>query len=146
MENSIILKDRQQQYLVNKTDIIYAKGDGSYSTTHLCNGKRICCSLNLSELTRILNNTTDFVRTHNSFVVNIQQMKSFNHSQGIIIMKNNCQVPVSRRRKPEVMKCLRRYAAIGEVIIVGYRQQKAKQKLNKAAGKEKKSQPGSGQK
>ncbi len=48
-----------------------------------------------------------FIRVHKSYVVNLEFIKRFHTKDHIIVLKDGTEIPVSQRRKPNVIKQLR---------------------------------------
>jgi two-component system LytT family response regulator len=81
---------------VSLDDILYIKGDGSYTELHLVDNVQHVVSRNLKNFEEILCKNANFVRAHKSFIVNINFVKSYNKSDGgSLDLINGFQVPVS---------------------------------------------------
>ncbi len=80
-------------------DIIRLVADGSY-TTFILKNKKITVSKNIKYYEKILGKE-NFIRTHQSHLVNIKHIVSL-ESSGNIILSNGDKVPVSVRKKPVI--------------------------------------------
>jgi two-component system LytT family response regulator len=94
-----------QRYFVRHADILYVEASGSYSTLYLESGKRITVSKNLKRITEMLQDPL-FKRVHNSFLVRLASVHSFNHRRGVLLLSNGKEVPVAVRKREEVRQGL----------------------------------------
>lgn len=80
-------------------DIVYCKGDGSYTYFYLKTGERITVSKNLGEFDELLGDK-GFFRIHKSFLINLNEMKKYIRGEGgYVVMNNGDTVDVSKRKK-----------------------------------------------
>lgn len=100
----ITLKTAEQIFFIAIDQIKYCKGDGNYTTFYLENHKEILCSKPLKEYQMILPEEK-FVKTHQSYFVNKNFVDFFSHNYGVVL-KDGTQIPVSVRRKDEVLNQL----------------------------------------
>lgn len=87
-------------------DIIYLEAAGTYTLFYLNNNNKVVSSLNLKEYEDLL---TDhhFFRIHNSFLINLAEVKKYIKTDGgSVLMSNGNAVSVSKRRKDEFIKLL----------------------------------------
>ncbi|NJO92809.1 MAG: response regulator transcription factor [Chloroflexia bacterium] len=78
-------------------DIIYCEASGSYTTIYLKNRDKLLLSKHLKEYENLLSDY-EFMRVHNSYLVNLQEVKSFVKSDGgYILMNNNAQISISQK-------------------------------------------------
>ena len=104
----IILKDADTMQIVEIRDILYCEAKGSYTQFYLANNLQILTSSHLKEYERILE-PYGFIRCHNSYMINLYQVKSLNKSDGgTIIMKSDKRLPLSTRKKPKVIEALKK--------------------------------------
>jgi two-component system, LytTR family, response regulator len=102
-EKKLVLKTSENIFLVDIKDIIRCEADGGYTTFFLADGRKILVSKNLKEYEDILTEY-NFFRPHHSHLVNLSYMLSFEKRDGgSIVMKDKSMVPVSTRRKDELM-------------------------------------------
>lgn len=89
---------------VNK--ITHIKAEGSYARIHI-QGKRDFIATKLLKEFEFLCANDMFVRVHNSYMVNIRNVKSYSKKNGgTITLVTDKEVPVSRGRKEEVISKL----------------------------------------
>ncbi|MBK6264329.1 response regulator transcription factor [Marivirga sp. S37H4] len=80
-------------------DIIYCEASGSYTNFHLVDNKKLMVSKNLKEYEHLFENH-QFMRVHNSFLVNLEMVKKFIKSEGgYILMKNDAQISISQGKR-----------------------------------------------
>lgn len=83
---------------------MFCKSDKGYTTFYLKDKREILVSKGLIEYESILI-PFGFIRCHQSYLVNFQYVKKY-YREGILQMQNNEQVPVSSRKREEVLKYL----------------------------------------
>ncbi|MCW3806471.1 LytR/AlgR family response regulator transcription factor [Plebeiibacterium marinum] len=104
--NKIVLRTSESLHIVNICDITYCKSDNSYTTFYVKNQKPLLVSKSIKEYTELLSGYC-FIRPHQSFLVNINEVNRIDKSDGgFIIMNDNQEIPVSKRRKQEVLNDL----------------------------------------
>jgi two-component system LytT family response regulator len=86
-------------------EILYAESDGNYSTIFLTDGQKIVLTKKLKEVHALLPKDS-FFRIHNSYVVNLGQIKEFLKTDGYVILKSNHKIPVSRQKKSDFLDLL----------------------------------------
>lgn len=80
--------------------ITHLEGERNYSFIHLTNGGKVLSSKNLAYFEDALDDH-QFFRCHRSFIINKVHVQSVNH--GLVLLKNGLQIPVSRRKKMQVL-------------------------------------------
>lgn len=104
IEEFIFIKKRNSLIKVPIDDIFYLEADGRYCQIYTRDQKylvRIPLKDMFSKLARDY-----FIQTHRSFVVNLKKIQSLDLEQDVILMENRT-VPLSRREKDKVLKCLK---------------------------------------
>ena len=92
--------------IVNIDDIVYLSSDKNYTKFHLAHSE-IIASKPLGTYDEMLISSS-FYRVHRSFVVNLNQVKSFKKRDLLLIMSNGDEVDVSKRKKEELLLKLHR--------------------------------------
>lgn len=93
--------------LLEKKDIIRIEADGSYSKVVMFNGEKILISKSLARFEELLQ-LDGFKRVHQSHLINLNAVSAFKTEDGgILCMENEDQVPVSRRKKSELISVLK---------------------------------------
>lgn len=89
-------------------DIIVCKADGSYTSFLLENNETLLVSKHLKEYENLLAEH-QFMRVHNSYVVNLKKVKKYVKSDGgHLIMSNDLQVNISPRKKDDLIEAMKR--------------------------------------
>lgn len=105
-EKKIVLKDSNSIYFVNVSDIIRCESDGQYTEFWIENSKNIIISKSLKEYEEMLE-SYGFIRPHHSHLINTNKILRFNKADGgSLIMQNNDEVPVSQRKKTQILQIL----------------------------------------
>ncbi|MGB0892462.1 MAG: LytR/AlgR family response regulator transcription factor [Flavobacteriaceae bacterium] len=92
--------------IVDLDTIIHCKSDNNYTEFYMQNGQKIVVSKTLKYFADILKEY-QFLRVHQSHLVNLQFIKEFIKSDGgYIILTNKKTIPVSVRKKAEVIEAL----------------------------------------
>lgn len=87
-------------------DIMYCKSDVNYTTLFLTTNKKITVAKTLKEFEGILT-PYNFFRVHNSYLINLSFIKSYNKGKGgYIKLENEVEIEVSVRRKEEFLRKL----------------------------------------
>lgn len=93
--------------LLETSNIIHIEGDKGYCFIHLSDGDQVMASKSLSHYVENLD-SRKFIRTHQSHLVNLDFVMEFSFEDGgYLRMKNNKHIPVSRRKKAEVIQILK---------------------------------------
>lgn len=97
--NKICLSTTDGFEFVTIEDIIYCKASGSYTSFFLKNNTSVIVSKHLKEYENLLTDQ-HFMRIHNSFLINLKEVKKFIKSDGgYILMSNNDSVNISKSKK-----------------------------------------------
>lgn len=87
-------------------EIIFAEVENDQTIVHLISGEKIFISKPLRVLEKMLENK-GFLRIHQSYLVNFQQIRRFINGQGGDLVMNNGKIlPVSRNGKPRLLELL----------------------------------------
>lgn len=101
--NKIILRTSDALHLTEINDILFCQSDNSYTSIYLADNKEIIVSKSLKEFTDLLGEY-DFIRPHQSYLVNINSIAKVDKTDGgFIILKNGKEIPISKRRKQLVL-------------------------------------------
>ncbi|PQJ19684.1 LytTR family DNA-binding domain-containing protein [Tenacibaculum sp. SG-28] len=86
--------------------IMYCKSDNNYTEFYTTNKEKILVAKTLKYFTDILQ-ACQFLRVHQSYLVNLQCLKEFHKTDGgYIVLDNNQTIPVSVRKKAEVIQAI----------------------------------------
>jgi two-component system LytT family response regulator len=87
-------------------DIIRCQADVNYTTLHLIAKDKIVACKSLKEFDELLNDY-DFLRIHNSHLINLNFVKNYTKGDGgVVTMIDGTEVDVSRRKRDEFLKRL----------------------------------------
>lgn len=90
-------------------NITRIEGSGSYCRIFATDTKTLLVSKSLKELESMLPENL-FFRIHDSHIINLGRVKEYRKEDGgLVILENNDQVPVSRRKKQEFLDVLMEY-------------------------------------
>ncbi len=105
-DNRIVITEGQTYTFIPFEEIIRVQGSGSYATFYLLNDTKKMTSKRLNIHWKRLENN-GFIRPHQSHVVNLKHIISYNKEDGgTLFLKNDFYVPVSPNLKTEVKKIL----------------------------------------
>ena len=104
----IALKSIECIEIVAIDDVVSCRGDRGYTTFYLKDGKEILVSKGLKEYEYLLT-PFGFLRCHQSYLVNFRYVKKY-YREGYLQMENKEQIPVSSRKKEEVIQYLENIA------------------------------------
>lgn len=89
-------------------DIIFCKADGNYTHLYLVDKAVRLVTKNLKDFENILQDS-GFCRVHHSFLINLAHVQKYVRGEGgYVLMTNDHQVEISRRKKDEFMRLLDR--------------------------------------
>lgn len=108
----IVLSDSECMHIVDMDDILWCAAEGSYTRFVLLNNEEILVSKNLKSYEEYMHGPA-FVRIHHSYLVNINHIKRFERSEGgSLVMTNGAVLPVSVRKKDNLMQVLKKWNSI----------------------------------
>lgn len=90
-------------------DIIYCEASSNYTNFHFTQRPSICASKPIHDYEDLLEDC-NFIRIHKSFLVNLEHIKEYIRGEGgSVILSNNHEVEVSRRKKDVLMTRMKEY-------------------------------------
>jgi two-component system, LytTR family, response regulator len=102
----LALHTQDKIHIVNINDILRCESSVNYTEFYFANGKKLLVTKTLKDFEDLLNDQ-GFYRVHQSHLVNTKFIKEFVKTDGgYLIMTDGSNVPVSTRKRPEVMKML----------------------------------------
>lgn len=91
--------------LLKISEILYIKGEGSYSEVYMDDKTKHLVSRNLKNFEEILLKDHRFLRTHKSYLVNFDAVVSYNKSDGgWLEIKNGSSIPVSSEKSNLILE------------------------------------------
>lgn len=102
----VAIPDGDGLVFISLTDIIRCDSDGNYTYFILNTGKKIMSSRTLGEYEEMFEGE-NFFRVHRSHLVNLDHVKKYIKGEGgYVVLSDNSQVEVSRRKKIEFLEKL----------------------------------------
>jgi two-component system LytT family response regulator len=116
LSDSLKLKNRKQEklalhtlekiHVVNISDIIRCEANANYTEFFFSNNKKMLVTKTMKDFEEMLSEH-DFYRVHHSHLVNTKYIKEFIKADGgYIVMNDNSNIPVSSRKKHDVMRMI----------------------------------------
>ncbi len=100
---SIILHTQEEIRVAKLEEIIRCESANNYTIFFFGDGQKLIVSKTLKEYEYVLGQS--FMRVHQSHLINLHQVRSYIKTEGgYILMKDGTHVPVSVRKKPEVVE------------------------------------------
>lgn len=102
----IMLRTMEHIHLVNIDDIIRIAADGNYCTFFTGDGRKVLVSRPIREYEELLIDK-GFYRVHKTHLINISKVSYFDKTEGgDVVMTDGAKVPVSSRKKEELLALL----------------------------------------
>jgi two-component system, LytTR family, response regulator len=101
----IALRNAESIYRVYIDDIVSYEAEKNYTMFHISDGERITVSHSIKEYDDILLGM-NFIRLHQSHTINLKHLKRFDRDVLEVVMSDNSKIPVSHRRKDDLMRML----------------------------------------
>ena len=103
--DKLALHTQEKIHVVNISDILRCESNVNYTEFFFSNNKKMLVTKTLKDFEEILSDH-GFFRVHQSHLVNTKYIKEFVKSEDALIMHDGTSVPVSTRKRAEVMKML----------------------------------------
>jgi len=105
-ESKICLATSDGFEFIHTKEIIYCEANGSYTTFVLTENRKLLVSKHLKEYENLLSEH-QFMRVHNSYLINLREVKKYSKSDGgYITMNNNDIVSISRSKKEDFIMAM----------------------------------------
>lgn len=102
----LALNSQDKIKIVKVSDIVRCESSGSYTLFYMNNNEEVLVTKTLKEYDALLSEH-GFIRVHQTHLVNLDYIKEFIKSDGgYLMLSNGNDIPVSSRKKSEVMKFL----------------------------------------
>ncbi len=102
-QRNICLSTSDGIEFIKTAEILYCEASGSYTHFHLKDNHKLLVSKNLKEYALLLDDQ-DFMRVHNSFLINLREVKRYVKSDGgYILMNNEANIPISAKKREEFL-------------------------------------------
>lgn len=97
----IIIPHAGSQKIISISTILCFEAKEAYTTIHLLNGERYMVSKNLKHFENLLDENSSFFRSHKSWLVNINRVKTYSKSQLTITLETELICKLSKYKKPD---------------------------------------------
>lgn len=105
-EKRIVFRTQESIEYIDPQTIIRIETIGNYATIYCLKDRKLLVSKNMKEIELMLN-SSDFIKSHKSHLINIRYIKRFlKQDGGFFEMSDTSTVPVSRRKKDEILRLL----------------------------------------
>jgi two-component system LytT family response regulator len=95
--------------VINLKDILFCEASGSYTNFYFTNNGSLCSAKPIFEYEELLSDA-GFVRIHKSYLVNLLHIKEYVRGEGgSVILSNNKEVEVSRRKKDSFLNRMKSF-------------------------------------
>jgi len=102
--DKITLATKESLELVAPAEILYCESDSNYTMVYLSDGRKKLISRTLRDFEEMLT-PFHFYRTHNSFLVNMNEVREYVKTDGgYIVLKNKQKIPVSKSKREKLME------------------------------------------
>jgi two-component system LytT family response regulator len=101
----IVLRTSEKIYLLKVQDIIRCESDVNYTRFFTSEGKVHLVSQPMKEYEDLLEEH-GFFRIHKSHLVNLAYIDNIDRHDSMVILKDNTKLPLSRRKKHEMLQIL----------------------------------------
>lgn len=106
-QETITLSTLDDLRIVKIVDIVRLEADGNYTTVYELGGVKTMVSKSIKEFEKVLS-SFGFYRSHQSHLVDLSKVKTYLKSEGgFLKMVDGSEVPVSIRKKAEVVQILK---------------------------------------
>jgi two-component system, LytTR family, response regulator len=107
MADNLVIPDSRGFNVVKTSDIIMCEADGYCTRFYLDGNTKIISSRNLKFYVELLPENL-FIRTHHSYLVNLQHVKGYSHQEEILLT-NGVKCPLSSANKHSFISLFRNY-------------------------------------
>lgn len=103
-QKKIVLKNTDSVHIVKLSEIIRCESEKNYTHFFTTESEKITVAKTLKEFNELLADFK-FFRVHQSHLINLDHVKRYDkHNGGALIMDDDSEVPVSFRKKDELMR------------------------------------------
>jgi two-component system LytT family response regulator len=105
----IILATQEGMHFLDYDEIMYVKGEGSYTHYHCADGSKYLISKTLKDAESKLLDAR-FKRVHASYIINFDFVKKYQRGEGgFFVLRDGTSVPVSRSKKQELLGLMEKW-------------------------------------
>jgi two-component system LytT family response regulator len=104
----VVLKTADKIHVVNLEEVMYCEAQRGYTTFFLSDKTHIVVSSTLGEYEELFYDF-DFIRIHQSYLLNINYIKRYEKNDGgIVVLKDGFHLPVATRKKDHLLELLKK--------------------------------------
>ncbi len=104
----IIINSKTGIESIDLPEIIYLESMSNYTQIQLNATRQILTSKTLKEFdSQLCNSDKNFMRVHNSYIINLHKVTKYLKDEEVIIMMNHQKIPLSKSRKDEFFEWLK---------------------------------------
>lgn len=105
-KGKLVLSTRNYYHLIEIENIVYCQSENATTIFFMADGEEIRVSASLKSIENKLKEK-NFIRPHQSFLVNVKHIRSVQKSStGELVLNNGKTIVISSRKKPEVLHFL----------------------------------------
>jgi two-component system LytT family response regulator len=109
INDKVALHSSEGLLLIDPSDIIYMKADGSYTNFILVDQKRITVAKTLNEFMR-LEERGNFLRIHRSYIININHIKKvLKVDKGTLLMDDGMEISISNDKRDYLTRIIDKF-------------------------------------
>ncbi|MCL4282540.1 MAG: LytTR family DNA-binding domain-containing protein [Flavobacteriales bacterium] len=105
-EERIVVPCAEGVHVLDPGQVVRCEADGNYTRLHTLDGERLVTARTLKDFEELLT-PHRFGRVHISHLVNLRHVRKFlNRDGGVLVLADGAEVPVSQRRRQQVLTAL----------------------------------------
>lgn len=101
-----LISNSEGMHIIQFTELICCEAQSNYTCIYMSETKKIMVSKTLKDIETILESQFNFIRIHQSYLININKIEKIikTESHISVLMTNDMELPVSRNKKEELLK------------------------------------------
>jgi two-component system LytT family response regulator len=104
----IALNTLDKIHIVQVAEILRCESSVNYTMFYFTDDTKLLVTKTLKEFDQLLSDH-DFIRVHQSHLINVKFIKGFTKSDGYIFLKDGIKIPVSTRKKQVLMDMIQKF-------------------------------------
>ena len=88
---------------IDLNEIVYSEASNNYSKLVPKDGRYLLVSKSLKDIQEVLEEE-HFLRIHRQYIINLNHVKQFNRSEGVLTMTNGENIPVARNQEERLVE------------------------------------------
>jgi two-component system LytT family response regulator len=104
----IALNTLDKIHIVQVAEIVRCESSVNYTMFYFTDDTKLLVTKTLKEFDQLLSDH-DFIRVHQSHLINVKFIKGFTKSDGYIFLKDGTKIPVSTRKKQVLMDMIQKF-------------------------------------